>query len=356
MKRRALAVFLLLAMAALACNLSVAPQSESLLPAPVSQSQPTNTSAWRVVTPTPTLPPEIASLTPQPTVTLMPTSTAFATVSPTPVGAGHFTMVLMGIDNRAADPSWMTDTIMLFDIDPQARTASLLSIPRDLWFWTGIAEEPLRQVNRFYALAELDERGAGGRAVKKMLQANLGVPVSAYAVIDFQVFVRLINAIGGVEIELSQPIDDPRYPDMNLGYEPFYLPAGRVHLDGETALKFARTRNIDSDYGRIGRQQRLLMAIRDKLMQPDVWPQFVARVPSLWTEVRARVDTDLTIEQVTQLALFVRAVEPDDIALDTLAATDEGYVQRHTLDDGRRVWAVMPELASDYVRALFRME
>jgi cell envelope-related function transcriptional attenuator common domain len=241
-------------------------------------------------------------------------------------------------------------------IDPQARTASLLSIPRDLWFWTGIAEEPLRQVNRFYALAELDERGAGGRAVKEMLQANLGVPVSAYAVIDFQVFVRLINAIGGVEIELSQPIDDPRYPDMNLGYEPFYLPAGRVHLDGETALKFARTRNIDSDYGRIGRQQRLLMAIRDKLMQPDVWPQFVARVPSLWTEVRARVDTDLTIEQVTQLALFVRAVEPDDIALDTLAATDEGYVQRHTLDDGRRVWAVMPELASDYVRALFRME
>lgn len=364
MNHRVVSVMLMLAAAVVACNLSAAPlpPTATLSPTPVPPA--TSTLAWVVTTPTPTLAPEVAALTPLPTPTLMPSlmpsatlwATPTAPATATPASAAHFTLVLMGVDGRPGAPSWMTDTMMLLDLNPEAQTAALLSIPRDLWFWTGgIPGEPLRQVNRFYALAELDQEGAGGPAVKAMLKFNLGVDVDAYAVVNFQVFVSLINAIGGVDIELAQPISDPTYPDMNFGYDPLYLPAGLVHLDGQTALKYARTRHIDSDYGRIARQQRLFMAIRDKLMRPDVWPDFLAQAPDLWRDVRGYIDTDLTLDQLMQLALFARLVPEANIALATLRATDEGFVQRYTLEDGQRVWAVMPDSAIPYVRALFGM-
>ncbi len=356
---RVISSVILLALFPFACNLTAAIPPTATLPPPTTAPPPTHTLAWVVTTPTPTPPPESAALTLSPTITLMPslipTVTAWPTATPTPASASHFTMVLMGVDSRPSNPSWMTDTMMLFDLNPEAGTAALLSIPRDLWFWSGDPNEPLRQVNRFYALAELDRDDTGGPAVKEMLKFNLGVDVDAYAVIDFQVFVELINAIGGVDMELSQPISDPTYPDMGFGYDPLYLPAGLVHLDGETALKFARTRHVDSDYGRISRQQRLLMAIRDKLVQPDVWPQFIAQAPDLWRQVRGRVDTDLTVDQLMQLALFARSVPLENIQFATLRANDEGVVQRTALNDGRRVWAVVPDLADGFVRSLFRM-
>ncbi|GAB4452306.1 MAG: hypothetical protein Kow00120_22500 [Anaerolineae bacterium] len=356
MDRRAFVVGLLLVVVTAGCSpVATAPQNISL--SEPTQPPPTQTLAWVVITPTPA---QAADAAPLPTVTLMPslmpTATAWPTPTPTPASNAHFTMVLLGIDSRPANPSWMTDTMMLIDINPMAQTASLLSIPRDLWFWTDIPGEPLRQVNRFYALAELAEDGAGGPAVKEMLNFNLGVDVDAYAVIDFQVFVSLINAIGGVDIELSQPLSDPTYPDAGFGYDPLYLPAGLNHLDGETALKYARTRHVDSDYGRISRQQRLLLAIREKLMQPDVWPAFIAQLPSLWAEVRGWVDTDLTIDQLMQLALFARSVPLESIEIATLRANDDGVVARNTVDDGRSVWAVVPDQADAFVRDLFRME
>jgi LCP family protein required for cell wall assembly len=347
-------ILLMLGLLVAACNPGTPPPGT--IPSQASQiPSVTSTLIWVMSTPTPTPPASIASFTPTPFLTLMPslipTATVWCTPSPTPATAAHFTMVLMGIDNRPTGATWMTDTIMLFDINPEARTAAVLSIPRDLWFWTGIPGEPLRQVNRFYALAELPERGAGGEAVKEMLCSNLGVQADAYAVIGFGVFVRLIDAIGGIDIVLLQPISDPTYPDMNSGYDPLYIPSGSVHMDGDLALRYARTRHIDSDYGRIGRQQRLLMAIWDKLMQPDVWGRLISQAPDLWNELRRQV----AIDQLMQLAMFARAVPPENIQMTTLG-DGEGHVERYTLDDGRRVWAVVPDAADDFVRALFCLD
>lgn len=274
----------------------------------------------------------------------------------------HFTMVLMGIDARPGRPNWMTDTMMIFDINPETGQAGLLSIPRDVWFYaethtrhtTRLEGVPLLQVNRFYALAELAESGTGGEAVKAALQRNMGLKIDAYAVIDFQVFVRLINAIGGVDIVLSKPISDPTFPDMNNGYDPLELPAGPIHMDGSLALRYARTRHPDSDFGRILRQQHLLRAILDKLSRPGVWPQLMQQFPDLWLELRSQIDTDLTLEQVTQLAMLVRDIELDDIAFASLSENGV-QIERRVLDNGRQAWILIQSGAIELAREVFHI-
>ena len=93
---------------------------------------------------------------------------------------------------------------------------------------------------------------------------NLGVPVQRYAVIDFEGFKRIVDAAGGVDVDVPHEIIDYEYPTPDYGIEMLQIPAGRVHMDGELALKYVRTRHGDSDFGRLQRQQQVMLAIRDK--------------------------------------------------------------------------------------------
>ncbi|MBN1287631.1 MAG: LCP family protein [Anaerolineae bacterium] len=310
--------------------------------------------------------PEAGSSSAPPTITLIPSLIPTMTGRPTavpPAAQNHFTVLLMGIDARPSRPNLMTDTIMIFDINLEDSTGAVLSIPRDVWFYTEthtryttrLEGEPMLQVNRFYALAELAGRGAGGDAIKDAIRRNMGLEIDAYAVIDFQVFVRLINAIGGVDLVLSRPISDPTFPDMNDGYDPLELPAGPIHMDGDLALRYARTRHPDSDVGRILRQQHLLQAVIEKLAQPSAWARLIEQFPQLWLELRSRVDTDLTLEQLSQLAGWVRDLSLDDIRF---AALDEpgAQIERRTLDDGSTAWVILPDGATALVREVLRLE
>lgn len=250
-------------------------------------------------------------------------NTAFAQdATPTPEsvlsrwdGQSRFTVLFLGMDRRpgARDTlSTRTDAIMLVSFDPKSASIGILHIPRDLHF-AALDIEPLLRVNTLMLRGNEIQEGTGPYYAMDTVQYNLGMYIDAYVAFDFEAYISLIDAIGGVEITTNYDISDPTYPDMNYGYDPFYLRAGTHILDGRTALKFARTRHGDNDYLRGIRQMEVVKAIGLRATDPTVLPTLIIKAPELLASVEKNVYTDLTLAEGVPLLLFAAGVPLENI-------------------------------------------
>jgi LCP family protein required for cell wall assembly len=183
-------------------------------------------------------------------------------------------------------------------------------------------------------LGELNRTGSGPAVAIETVQNNLGIRIHDYVAVDFQAFINFINIIGGVEVTTTYTLNDPAYPSMYYGYDPFYLPAGTHLLDGETALKFARTRHGSSDFRRAERQQEVLFAIQDKMGQPGALASLIIQAPSLYVQFSENVYTGLSLDQMIQLAVFLKDIPRENI---TTGVIDERYVTNYQTFDGAAV-------------------
>ncbi|MBN1680553.1 MAG: LCP family protein [Anaerolineae bacterium] len=228
-------------------------------------------------------------------------------------GEDRFTVLVMGVDRRPgeAGTAFLTDTIILISLDPATDRVGILSLPRDLQ--VEVPDFGVQPINTVYRLGELDGIGGGSHLAVLTVQYNLGIPVNEYVVVDFNAFIRIVDEIGGIDVEVKQTVDDPEYPDMNYGYSPFYLEAGWQHLDGETALKFARSRHQTDDIDRAYRQQQVLYAVRDRVISKDMLPTLAAKAYTLWADLRDSIDTGLSVDQMLQLAWSMKDVPRQNI-------------------------------------------
>jgi LCP family protein required for cell wall assembly len=229
-------------------------------------------------------------------------------------GSSRFTFLMVGLDRRPGETglAYRTDTMMLISIDPTTNSIGILSIPRDLYVDVPGYSEPQR-VNSPMVLGELRQPGFGPQLMMQTVQYNLGMRVNDYMAVDFNTFITLVDAIGGVDINVPYNISDPQYPNMYYGYDPFYLRAGLQHLDGATALKYSRTRHGDNDFQRAERQQAVLYAIRDKILNLDMLPQLLVQAPTLWSQLSTGISTGLHFEQIIQLALYLKDIPGENI-------------------------------------------
>ncbi len=218
-------------------------------------------------------------------------------------------VLLLGIDKRPDEQYARTDTMILITIDPATGKGGMLSIPRDLWVTVpGYGEN---RINTAHYLGDRNGYPGGGPALAmKTVQYNLGVPVHFYMRVDFDGFRRIVDTLGGIDIDVPQTINDPKYPDEKYGYDPFYIEAGLRHLDGDTALKYARTRaTLGADFDRARRQQQVLFAIREKALAIGVVP----KIPELWGTMADTVQTDLQLVDILELAKRADEITSDDI-------------------------------------------
>ncbi|MFL7807665.1 MAG: LCP family protein, partial [Anaerolineae bacterium] len=223
------------------------------------------------------------------------------------------TVLLLGVDRRSAGSGTNnTDTLILFYLDPETQRAAMLSIPRDLY--VDIPGHGQGRINTAYSQGERD--GTGGlNLARQTVSTTIGIPVDHAVLIDFQVFIAVVDAIGGIDVEVPYDIYDPTYPDSGIGYDPFYLPAGNHHLDGAAALKYARTRaTAGGDFGRTERQRQVVMAVRDRVLNLDLLPSLVAQSPQLWTSLQGAFEADLTLSEIVDLAVAASHVPTDQIA------------------------------------------
>ncbi len=241
-------------------------------------------------------------------------------------GKSRVTILLLGLDKRPGEQgsSFRTDTIILLSLDTPNKTIGMLSIPRDTF--VPIPDQPeMQPINTAYVLGELKQPGAGPALVSRTIEYNLGMRIDYYVVVEFSAVINLVDAIGGVDINVPQTIDDKEYPAMNTnGFDPLYIPAGPAHMDGTLALKYARTRHGDSDFDRTGRQQQVIMAIRKKALRVDMLPELVSKAPLIWNEVSRGVKTNLQFDQI--LSLGWTAKDITDANIHRGAVTNE-YLQ-----------------------------
>ncbi len=250
-------------------------------------------------------------------------------------GESRFTMIVVGLDRRPGETglAYRTDTMMLVSIDPQTNSIGVLSIPRDLYVQVpGYSQ--LQRINSAMVFGETFRTGYGPTLMMQTVQLNFGIRVHDYLAVDFQAFIDIVDAIGGITIESPRTINDPQYPDMYYGYDPFYLPAGTHQLDGYDALRYARTRHGDNDIYRAERQQQVIYAIRDKILDFGMVPSLVAQAPTLWDSWQDNVYTGLSFEQMIQLGLYVKDVPRENITMDVV---NYQYLQSYTTQSGASV-------------------
>ncbi|MCB0077667.1 MAG: LCP family protein [Anaerolineales bacterium] len=194
---------------------------------------------------------------------------------------GQVNVLLLGIDERPDEgDAFRSDTILLTGFDPVARQVALLSIPRDLWVTVpGHGEDRINTAN-FYG---------GSTLAAQTVRDNFGVPVAYTVTLNFDGFTALIDAMGGVTVDVPEALHDENYPTPDYGIRTIDIAAGEQLMDGETALIYARSRYSTSDFDRARRQQEIIGAVRAKLLQPRTW----LRAPALIRTVGDVVRTDM---------------------------------------------------------------
>jgi anionic cell wall polymer biosynthesis LytR-Cps2A-Psr (LCP) family protein len=140
--------------------------------------------------------------------------------------------------------------------------------------------------------------------------------------------------IGGIDVTLDYTIDDPIYPDLYYGYDPLYMPPGDYHLNGYEALRFARTRHGSSDFERALRQQQVLNAIRDRILSLDLLPSLIVQAPSMYANLSDNIYTGLNLDQMIQLAWYVKDISTDNIHMGVI---DQRYTFNYETPDGAQV-------------------
>ena len=196
----------------------------------------------------------------------------------TPISDDTLVFALLGVDTERTSSVWRTDTIILAFIEQEAERVGMLSIPRDLWVF--IPDHGYGRINTVDALGEQAQGSGGGLALlDKTSRHNLGVPVDHYVRIDFNGFVRIIDAVGGVTVDVEKPVADI-FPDPSspTGVFTMDLPVGSQHLDGRTTLAYCRSRSATNDFDRSRRQQKVLIALWKQAFTLET----LAEAPYLW--------------------------------------------------------------------------
>ena len=252
-------------------------------------------------------------------------------------GGERINVLLIGIDQRLgeAPANARSDALMLLTLDPVARTAGLLSIPRDLY--VPLPGRGQDRINTAHAYG-------GPTYVMQTVEYNFGIPVRYYVRLNFASAVRLIDLAGGVEIYNERDIDDPDFPDEAYGYDPFRLPAGWHRLDGRSALKYVRTRHGGSDFDRLRRQQQVVTALREALRNNSALSASLQQLPQILQSLGSAIETNLSTIQIAQLALLAREIPDERIAR---VVIDESAARSWTTPQGGSVLIPVRERVRD---------
>jgi len=236
--------------------------------------------------------------------------------------------LVLGMDRRPDEgnaPS-RSDTIFVFTVDPRSKSARMLGIPRD---W--LVEIPTKnggtitdRINTAFITGEMTGyKGGGPKLAEDTIEKNLGISIDHYIVIDFPAFETLIDALGGIEVDVPTALQDPYYSETEApgDYFPLDFQPGRQKMDGKHALGYARSRNTSSDLDRIQRQQRIIFAVVEKASQLNV----LSNAMDLWKKYRDAIQTDVNDFQIPGLARLASQIPRERITALTIGPAMYDY-------------------------------
>ena len=266
-------------------------------------------------------PPPPISVLPSSSTTPAPGASSGTSSTPSPPlpgTNGRVTVLLVGLDNTHGDLLALTDTLMVASFDPNQDTLAMISLPRDtahLPYYAGGTWLPrinsLRQAAVRSPASFPD--GPMGTLVNEMSYL-VGIPIDYYAVVGIAGFSQLIDAVGGVDINVPKAVNDPGY-QFSANEIGFYVAPGWHHFDGKYGTAYARSRHGSSDYARAQRQQQLLLALRSKLSDPSV----ITNLPGILDAAAQLIRTNAPLDRLPDLLQIVMrssAADTTNLVLD----------------------------------------
>jgi LCP family protein required for cell wall assembly len=232
---------------------------------------------------------------------------------------GRFDLLLLGSDAGTGRWSRRVDSMLLVEVDVETGAVAMVGLPRNLQnapYPPGPARDAspcgcqMGLLNEMYVEATARHPGRwpgkgavkGIGAIRSIVSEITGRPIDAVLIVDLEGVIRVVDAMGGVDINVPEAVNDASYPEPGKGKITLHISAGKQHFDGRTALAYARSRHQDSDYGRMERQQVLLLAIRKQL-----GPATILSGPALFGAAKGTAWTDLPRESLPALVeLFGR--------------------------------------------------
>jgi len=258
-------------------------------------------------------------------------------------GRTSVNVLVLGVDRRPDGGDQNADVIILAKVDLVNKRLAAVSIPRDLLVEIpGVGEDRVNSAYNHGVRSDPDDPVAGVAKVRDTLQHNFGVPVDHYLLVDFAGFEGVVDAVGGIEIDVPEAIHDPAYPRPDYGTEVVDFAAGREHMNGERALKYARTRNADSDDQRRDRQLQVIMALFERGKRLGS----ITTADDMIVALSDSVQTGFNLEQQLLLARVAYQLDQSDIRMTTLG---EPLVTPATTDAGAWVYVADRAELADFI-------
>lgn len=234
----------------------------------------------------------------------------------------------------------LADSIMVLSIQPKEKKVAMISIPRDLLvsipghnedkinstFKDGYESYINKNCSKKPSSCRSSAISAGAGLTSTVISNTLGIPVHYYVTADFDGFEKAIDKLGGVDIYVDKAIYDPLFPSRNRsGYSPFKISAGQHHMDGATALKYARSRETTSDFDRAARQQKVLAAVKEKATQIG-WITDPQKLISLISILGDSIKISFTPSELRAFVSIIKDVDSSSIISKVLSSAPDGFL------------------------------
>ena len=260
----------------------------------------------------------VGTASPEPS---LPPASVGAAAAPSlvPWNGGRLNVLLIGTDQRPTEGTWNTDTLIVASIDPASRQVAMFSLPRDT---VGVPLPPIparsvfgatwgRKINLLFGQARARPDlfpGGGYEGLKDTLGYLYGIPINYFVEVDFSGFKTVVDALGGVTVNVQVPVVDNYYPGDD-GTLRVYIPTGVQHMSGSQALIYSRSRHGSNDFDRASRQQRVILSLRQ---QVD-FTTLIQRLPDLVQSTSNAVKTDFPIAKLPQLIELASRIDIGNI-------------------------------------------
>ena len=235
-----------------------------------------------------------------------------------PFGDERLNLLVLGGDAGPRRSGLRTDTIMVASVDPVSGRAALIGLPRNFGgvSLTDGTVVPVELLNAVYGWGQKHPElfagpDPGAAATRNVVENITGLQIDYYMLVDLTGFGDLVDAFGGVQLEVAKPVEGPLYDPETGGYEMTRIETGSQHLDGDHALAYARARYGSSDYARMGRQ-RCILASMARHADPL---QLLRSLPDLLSVIEANMSTDLPVELLPELIRLAPRVDPGSVSV-----------------------------------------
>ncbi|HEU5004913.1 MAG TPA: LCP family protein [Candidatus Saccharimonadales bacterium] len=245
-------------------------------------------------------------------------------------GDGRINILLLGVGGPGHDGPDLTDTIMVASIDPVNNKVALLSIPRDLW--VKIPGNGYQKINAAYPDGKSESRAKtlagkeqdGLNLLDRTISPVIGIPIHYHVVVDFSAFKDVVDALGGVNINVTSEVYDPTIEWEN-NWNPVIAKPGPQVMHGQQALLFARSRETSSDFSRAERQRQLLVAIKDKALSAGTFSNPI-KISNLLSGFGNNVYTDFSLNDMTRLYKITQRIPSKEISSIDLVTAPHNYL------------------------------